>query len=62
MSDPAPDTLERLEGYEILPSPAGVDAATLILWTKTTRFHCILGRQTAQRLVAAVQKHAVERS
>jgi hypothetical protein len=58
MSDQEHDILERLEGYEILPSLTGADAAALILWTKSGRFQCILGRQAALKLSAAIKTHA----
>ena len=51
MSDQAPDTLERLAGFEILPeSPEGRDDAVLVLWTKSTRFQCVVDRSGLERL------------
>ncbi len=57
MSDLTQHTLERLEGYEILPSPAGTDAFGLILWTKSERFQCVAGQSALLRLAASIQKH-----
>jgi hypothetical protein len=53
------DSLPRLEGYEILPTPEGFDAYTLILWTKDRRFECIADHQSLLKLAASIQTHVV---
>ena len=59
MSGQEHDNLERLESYEILPSPpGGADASLLILRTKSTEFRGIADRQSLLKLAAAIQKHA----
>jgi hypothetical protein len=52
-----PNTLERLEGYEILPLQPGAGAVTLILRTKSSEFLCVAGREALLRLVGAIHKH-----
>jgi hypothetical protein len=58
-SDLFHEGLARLEGYEILPTPKGFDAYTLILWTKDRRFECIADHQSLLKLAASIQTHVV---
>jgi hypothetical protein len=58
-SDLFHEGLARLEGYEILPTPEGFDAYTLILWTKDRRFECIADHQSLLKLAASIQTHVV---
>jgi hypothetical protein len=59
MTDQPHDTLERLESYEILPSPPGdLDASVLILRTKSAEFRGIADRQSLLKLAVAIQRHA----
>ena len=49
-------TLERLEGYKILPTPEGYDAYTLILRTKAVEFACVADHQSLLQLAASWTK------
>jgi len=59
MSAQVSATLERLEGFEILQTPEGYDAYTLILRVQSGEFVCVADHQRLQQLAAAIQKHAV---
>jgi hypothetical protein len=49
--------LERLEHYQILPTPDGADAYTLMLTTKSGTWVCVAGQEKLHRLAASIQKH-----
>ena len=59
MSDLQHTEPERLDGYEILPTPEGHDAYGLVLRTKSAEFWCIADHQSLLKLAAAIQKHVV---
>ena len=49
--------LERLERYQILPSPEDSDAYALVLQTKSGEWACVAGQLALHQLAASIQKH-----
>lgn len=57
MSSQSNTELERLEGFEILPSPPGAEATTLELVVRSGRFACVADRRKLLELANAVRRH-----
>jgi hypothetical protein len=60
MSSASETQLDRLTGYQILPTPEGFDAYTLILRTDSVEFAVVAGHQNLLKLAASIQKHVVD--
>lgn len=60
MSSVSGTPLDRLTGYEILPTPEGFDAYTLILRTASVEFAVVADHQSLLKLAASIQKHVVD--